>query len=486
MRIRNFKAGVVLVALGLCLGIGSVQGQWNHDVLAKVGTKEITGAEFMQRCELTVRPDNSKDKSIALNNLLLEKILALEAEKKNLLASNPGFHARLKGVKEQAMREKLYTTVAFTKAKVDTNTLKNAYKLSQREYELEFYRLHKERAQEVKAFMDSTPGAIGGLFKYLSEFAEKRPMHKVTYNDSEPDTVHEALYSKPLHVGDVIGPIELGPDDYLVMKVVNWTAYPLLSGVDQQERWNEVRKKEHTIAASKIWQAYHAGVMHGKKIEFDKKTFLLLANRIREKYISEQQKFVSSGNFIPEIPVGPNGVDPASPFFTFEDRLWTVGDFKNELMSRPLLFRSIDLDSANFNAQFRLAVIDIMKDHCLTREAYKKSLDQGEDITQKVNMWKDAFLANEEQRNVIDTALQEGKIVKDDGPGILKYWESVVNDMWMTYGKLASVNDSAFSKIVLTKKDMVAVKPGMPYPVLVPDFPELSPSKYKRGGASRE
>jgi hypothetical protein len=468
---------VLLITLILCSGISVAKAQANNNILATIGNKNITIAEFKVRSEFTVRPENYKDKSIALNNLIIEKILASEAEKTNTLATNAAYHARLKGIKEQAMREKLWTTVAFNKATVDTTKLKNAYRLSKREYELEFYRMHKAQAQKVKAAIDSTPGKIEDVFKSLSEFVGKQPKHKITYKDPEADTLHEALFLKPLHIGEVLGPIEIDDDDYLVMKVLNWTDYPLISGEDQQVRWNEVQKKEHTIAAWKLWKEYRAGIMHGKRIEFDKNTFLVLANWVREKYLIEQQNKALTGNQIPEIPFDANGIELTSAFFTFENRVWTVGDFRNELMSRPLLFRTIDLDSANFNTQFKLAVVDIIRDHCLTREAYKKSLDKGEDITRTVEMWKDSFLSNNYQKNVVETALKEGKIIKDDGPGILKYWESYVGDLKKKYNNSISMNFTAFKNISLTKIDMIAVKQGMPYPIIVPNFPTFISSE---------
>jgi len=476
----------VLITLVLCSGMSIAKDRLNDNILAEVGKKEITVAEFIGRCELTTRPDNYKDKSIALNNLIIEKILASEAEKTNTLTTNAAYHARLKGIKEQAMREKLWTTVAFNKATVDTTKLKNAYRLSKREYELEFYRMHKAQAQKVKAAIDSTPGKIDDVFKSLSEFVGKQPKHKITYKDPEADTLHEALFSKPLHIGEVLGPIEIDDDDYLVMKVLNWTDYPLISGEDQQVRWNEVQKKEHTIAAWKLWKEYFAGIMHGKRIEFDKNTFLVLANWVREKYLIEQQSKALTSNKIPEIPFTANGLDLALPFFTFEGKVWTVGDFKSELMSRPLLFRTIDLDSTNFNTQFKLAVVDIIKDHCLTREAYKKSLDKGEDITRTVEMWKDSFLANNHQKNVVETALKEGKITKNDDVGILKYWESFVNDLQKEYSDSISVNVGVFKNISITKMDMVAIKPGMPYSIVVPDFPIFLSSKMINYGSPKE
>src|SRR3989304_2724381 len=150
---------------------GTSAGQSDNKIIADVGGKKISVQEFLQRSELTIRPDNFRNKHTTLNNLILEKILSLEAGQNNLLTSNPGFQARLKGIKEQAMREKLYLNVAFDKATVDSTMLRNAYRLSIREYELEFYRMHEELARKVKSVIDSAPGATGGVFKYLSEFA---------------------------------------------------------------------------------------------------------------------------------------------------------------------------------------------------------------------------------------------------------------------------------------------------------------------------
>jgi hypothetical protein len=337
--------------------------------------------------------------------------------------------------------------------------------------------MHEELAQKVKAVIDSAPGETGDVFKYLSEFAGKQPVHKIAYKDPDDDAIHEALFSKPLPMGEVVGPIELSNGEYLVMKVLNLTTYPLLSGIDQQMRWKEVREKEHQIKASKMWQSYQAGIMRGKKMEFNRKTFTVLANRVREKYVSEEQKIDSSGRRMPEIPFNAKGLDLASPFFTFENRVWTVGDFRNELMSHPLVFRTTNLDSANFNTQFKLAVVDIMRDHCLTREAYKKSLDGMKDVSQTVEMWKDAFVANDRQKSVIDAALKEGKIAENDAPQILKYWESYVVDLQKKYGSSVTVNVTAFKNISLTKIDMFAVKPGKPYPAVVPDFPTFISSE---------
>jgi len=60
-------------------------------------------------------------------------------------------------------------------------------------------------------------------------------------------------------------------------------------------------------------------------------------------------------NKISEIPFKASGLDLSAPFFTFEDKVWTVGDFRNELTLRPFLFRTTNLNSANFDETIQIS-----------------------------------------------------------------------------------------------------------------------------------
>ncbi len=476
MKQRKNKIRIFLNTIFLFLIAISGYSQLKDNIIAKVGNKEITTAEFKGRCEFTVRPNNYKDKSIALNNLIIEKVLAIEAEKDSLLKSNIAFQARIRGIKEQTMREKLYEKTAYGKAKVDTTTIKRIYRLSIREYELEFYRIPKSLAQKVNKQLDSIPTDTDKIFNELSTITGKKPVHKIKYTDPDDYAIHDVIYSKPLNIGEVIRPIQLATGEYIIMKVINWTTQPLITETEQQERWDKVVEKERKKLAAKIWHLYSKEIMRGKKIDFNNDIFYKLANWVRAKYINEQEKSIKTKEQIPEIPLIGDEIDLNAPFFKFDNRIWTVSDFRNELMSRPFLFRTIDPDSANFNEQLRIAIADIMKDRILTQEAYKQSLEKTEDIKRTVAMWKDAYLANDQQKNVVNKALKEEKINKGDELGILAYWESYLNNLQTKYKHSISINESVYKSISLTKIDMYAIKFGMPYPSVAPDFPTFSAS----------
>jgi hypothetical protein len=149
--------------------------------------------------------------------------------------------------------------------------------------------MHKALAQKVKTVIDSAHGKSESIFKDLSEFVGKQPVRKVNYKDPEDDAIHEALFSKRLQAGEVVEPIELSNGDYLVMKVLDWTDYPLISGIDQQERSKKVNEKEHRILASKMWQSYQSKMMRGKKIEFHKKRSSILVRSVKEKYLTDKK-----------------------------------------------------------------------------------------------------------------------------------------------------------------------------------------------------
>ena len=81
----------------------------NYNVLAKVGDRIITDQDFIRRAEYTIRPDYCKGnlyihKKIILNNLIAEKLLAIEAIPLFDKQDFPSFQNFIKGRKEQSMR----------------------------------------------------------------------------------------------------------------------------------------------------------------------------------------------------------------------------------------------------------------------------------------------------------------------------------------------------------------------------------------------
>ena len=373
------------------------------DVLAKVGEKIITVRDFRERSEFTVRPQNFKNKNITLNNLILEKILAIEAEQEEKSAENPGMQAMLNGIKEQEMRTRLYYEVAYNNVKPDTAELKKAYKLSTREYELEFYRLpNKKFADKIQDTINEVPERADSLFKEVEEILGKQPVHTTKFDDNDDEAIHKALYTEALDPGMVVGPIKLGDGGYIIMKVLKWVDYPLISGEEQQARWNKVNDIVHLRKAEEQWLSYQANVMKGKRLVFDKKSFDLVSTGAMENYFANKRS--DSLNIrLSVLAENLPKIDFGAPLFTIDKKVWTIKDFEKEIRIHPLVYRTTALDSANFRKQFKLAIIDLMRDHFLTQMAYKRSLNNHKSVKNKVEMWRDSFFATNKAKSIVDT-----------------------------------------------------------------------------------
>jgi hypothetical protein len=445
-------------------------------ILAQVGDKTISVKEFIYRAELTLRPNNFKDKDVTLSNLISEKILALEAGPHSESLKNTAFQSHLKGIKEQTMRDKLFKEMAYERVKLDSQEIANKYRLSKREYELEFYTIHDRKiAQTIDAALDSAPELSDRVFEELQNQVGKKPTHKVKYLDPDDEVIQKALYTNLLDVGETIGPLRLSNGDYLMMKVVNWSDVAVIGGEERQIRWNQVAEKLHLAKAEALWQAYQVELMKGKKLLFNKSSFETLSSAALQHYLKKSPVDTAQAGF-PEIPFEETGIDLNAPFFTVGKQVWTVADFKQAVMSHPLVFDTKYLTPENFSRHFKRAVVDVIRDHYLTAEAYRRSLDDSEDIKRTLDMWSDAFVAYDQKKKVVNTALEQGLVKKGDELGIHDYWEKYIQDLQQKYSDSIRLNYNEFDQIKLTKVDFYAIRPGVPYPVGFPSFPLLSAS----------
>jgi hypothetical protein len=477
MKNRKYFKIFILVTFIIFFWIILVDDQPDETILAKIDKKEISVKEFLLRSELTIRPTNFKNKQTTLNNLISEKILALESGRNDVEALNPLVRLKLKGIREQLMRDKLYYEVAFNEVDLDSNEINTTYKLSMREYALEFFTIgNNDLAKRIETTLDSLPELADAMFNEVEEVLGKRPIHTVGYNDPDDEVVHEALFSHPVKLGAVLGPKKLGNGDYIIMKVLNWVDYPLVNSEDQHLRWEKVKEKMHRREAGKLWRSYQASVMKGKKIEFDKQSFSMLASLAMNKYLSsdEDDSLVAR---ITEIPNDETEIDLTLPFFTIDNKQWTIDDFKVALISHPLVFRTKNLNKNNFDEQFKLAVVDMIRDYYLTQEAYGRALDASTDIDKTVEMWQDAYLAQDQKKQIITSALQQGFISDADKPGMLNYWQAYLRDLQNKYSNEIKVNYNLFNTISITNVDFYAIRPGVPYPIAVPGFPTLISSQ---------
>ncbi|MFZ5518577.1 MAG: hypothetical protein ACOY90_18250 [Candidatus Zhuqueibacterota bacterium] len=458
------------------------------EAVAIIGDRIITAEEFIERAELTPRQpycssNTPKDKAIILNTLIAEKLLSLEMDQESALLNQELFQAYLKGRKEQFMREMLFYSEAYNKVNLDSAEIVKTFALAGREYDLEFYSLDSAQARILQGNFDEHSNLKPQIFDEIN-LADKPPQRKLSWNDSDtPDIVQQALFTRPITAGQVVGPLPVDYNKYLVIKVIRWTDTKPLGGIQAQTRWNEVTHKLKNMKASSIWTNFTNNLMQHKKIEFDKNSFPKIF-RMFETWLVQTQENNQSGISL-KRKNDPEANDFAltfddkqflqSPFCKINDDQWFVNDFRTALMSHPLVFREKEVASREaLLEQFKLALADLIKDQYITREAYKKSIDKTDQVRRHVRKWQDALVAVYHRDKFIKQISQRKDFDPNRLSGSHTYFDDYLDSLKQVYDSKIKINMAALNKIKLTSAPMFVTRPNLPYIIPTPAFPLLT------------
>ena len=493
--LRQIAAWGMIIIAGFGMGCSKKGMKDQTTILAEIKDQTITVEDFKMRTEMTRRPKypaltNEEIKRICLNNLIAEKLMAIEGQNEKQLAENTVFKAQIKGIQEQAMREQLYIDMALKRVRVDSSKINKVYPLAGRKYRISYYTIYNDTlAEKFGNVIKRDPKQFENLF-YAMTSEERIPQRTVNFKDSDPVVVNDSLYSRALKVGEVIGPLKIEDNNHLMMKIEDWSYQPAIGETDVQLRYRDVEIKLKEKAAYHEWQNYITDLMMGKKVTFEKETFNQMARIFfdiygaREKAVSNKalKDFLSSQTEIRFNNQLFQNLTLNQPFFTIDDKSWTVRDFKQAFMSHPLVFRYKSDNLKHFQYEFRMAILGLIRDHYLTKAAYKKKLEKSPMVKKTKSMWEDNYLALYHRDRYLNTVLKR----KDFDPQMMKgknnYLSLYIDSLQQKYSGTIKVNLEALDNIELSHIDMLALKPNMPYPVAVPAFPEyLQDGKFDYG-----
>ncbi|NOX89624.1 MAG: hypothetical protein GXO77_11405 [Calditrichaeota bacterium] len=484
------KLSVLILILILFLSCGKKIEQPKEIILVKIGDKTISKNEFIRRAEMTIRPPycNSNyalHKKIILNSLIAEKLFAIEAGEDNDFIKDPLIQAHLQGRKEQAMRQWLYYEKAAKKVKLDTSEIVKYFAWVDRVYRISYvnlrdsviaYQLYAEAAKDTSRFDEILRSKIG---------LKKIPRRKIQYSTTEPDPVLDALFTRRLLKGEVLKPIKVSKEDYLLIKINGWRRYPVITQSQADQHWYNITENLKKRKSEQFFAAYVRRVMKGKTIEFKKDNFLHLVDLLGPVYLKtpEEQKqrlkklYWDKGEVVDKF----SEIEPKleemkqAPVFSVGGKTWTVGEFMRALSTHPLVFRKKTIPNGEFGQQLQFAVMDLIRDQYLTKIAYEEGYDKINVVQRNYQMWKDSFNAFYYKKilldkwGVADTTYQKRLI-----PVIQEYFNPYVDSLQAKYGDVIEINTDEFNKIKLTRIDMVATFSNLPYPLVVPPFPMIT------------
>lgn len=477
-----------------------IADQSTEQILAHIGTKTISVDEFVRRAELTLRPEycrgNSEiHKRIILKSLIAEKLLALEAGEENELNRDERFQLHLKGRKEQAMRQWLYYHHFYEKITLDTNEIKMAFKLYGRRYDIAYF-IMKDSAV-ARQVQDKLPQGLSftEIFQQLGGL-EEIPRREVSWNASEHEVIHTALFSEPLKINQIIGPLKIENNFYTMIKVLGWTDQKVLSNSDVKKRLRDVKKKLKEKHTSAMINEYIRKIMQGKRLTFSKGAFNKLINIFypvymklkKENVLTFKQRFcINDSN-----KVGPDDIEikieklEDIPFLRIDDEIWTVGDFKKGLISHPLVFRKSRISKSEFAGQFKLAVVDLIRDKYITKEAYKKGYDRVTKVQRDASVWRDYYYSIYQRDIFLKSLCKKDHFHKDNLNIIEQDLNPYIDRLQEKYQDIIEIDTKLLDDIRLTGIDLFVMKKNVPFPAVVPAFPLLTTDSKLGSGRKME
>ena len=457
-----------------------------EEIIARIGNKTISVNEFIERAEYTIRPVYCRlnfplHKKIVMNSLIAEKLFALEAGENNALTQDKNFQAMMKGLQEQAMRQFLFYKNAFNKVTVDSSETYETYHLAGREYDISYYSFPDSGLIDEITDDDLNREDFFEEFYYRTGAMGEIPKRKVAWKDDENIAIHEALFSEKLQKNQVIGPVRVD-DRYMMMKINGWLDKKVLTDSEIKLRWNDVTEKLHRNKATKVWNSYIGEIMQGKKIEFSEDAFRVLEKLYAQMYLVSLQEKKDAvmkeqlGKDVEERKIDRAELDDIRdhPFYEIDGQVYTVEQFIEELRVRPLVFREKNISRKEFPKQFKLAIVDLVTDKYITDEAYKEGLENTHYVKRKVGMWKDSYLAKFARDNYLQETGEDRNFSANYMKIIEEKLNPYVNELQEKYSDQIEINIGEFDKIGLTRIDMVAQQPGVPFPAVVPPFPLLT------------
>lgn len=456
-------------------------------ILVNIDNKvTISLNEFIRRAEYTVRPKYCKQnsylhKKIILNSLVAEKLFALEVENNPKIVENDNFQGYLKGRREQAMRQYMYFTEATQKVKLDSSEVKNIYSRANREFEVEYYNINDQKVIAALNKSDTlTQQNFNDVFNQLSLCEEKILTRKIKFGSQESSKIINALYSSNLKKGQVLKPIKIGNNDFLMVRVKGWEDSKSITENQIKRRLEKVTETLTHFESSKIWKNEVKKIMKGKSLVFNAEVAKKVSDLFKEKFFKtdDQKKELLKAKFYDQEIKVKQILDKAirkdflnQPFFELDGKVWTVKDFKNEVVSHPLVFRNRRIPAGAFAKEFKNAIVDLIEDYFITKKAYSKGYNKVNIIQRNEKMWKDSFLATFQKNNYLKTVGENRSFGKNYLEIIEKYLNPYVKNLQKKYYKKIELDFDEFEKINLTSIDLYVKQPSQPYKIVVPMFP---------------
>ena len=479
MMLRILFGVLTTLLLNNCSNKNTIS-QFDLDVLAQVGNKIITKQDFIRRAEYTIRPDycrqsNYIHKKIILNSLIAEKLTALEMEDKDdELLKSKNFQYFLQGRKEQAMRKLYYYDNFYNKVSVPDSLIKKRFKVAGRTVDISYISLTD--LIFVQKVNDLLSKNISLEEIYDSIWGEDLPNKKINFFDKEHKAILSKLFDAPIYKDQIIGPFENEDGSFLLMRVNGWSDKKLISAIDQEKTWNDVKNLIKEDKAKSSYIKFVEQIMSGHEMEFNSDIFDQYAYKASKTYLQDLvEKKEAINKLLWEEIENPKtisfqndaNISPDDIILNYNGEPITVGKLNRLIKSHPLVFRKRKISEGKFRQELKFAIADLMRDLEINKKCYGQNLHADVRVLTNVDMWDDAYASKRYLSHVIN----ENNLEKENKYSINN---GMIDSLQNKYSNIIKINTDMFEKIEITSTDMLVTERGLPYPFIVPSFPIIT------------
>lgn len=411
----------------------------DDEVIAKVGSDEITEQEFIARYELTpqvyagVIGIEEALKREVLYSIISEKLWALEAIEQGL-GSSDLIKYTYKVYEEMYVRDALYREEILSKVKLSDDYLAEAFRRNSQILQVNY--LFSSTKDEIDLIYNQLSETVSfdSLLAIRPENALQTEPYYVGYGQMD-EVVEDILYS--LNIGQYTKPVE-APNGWYIFKLIKIGQNILM----KPEQADAEHKKVLKIARSTITDSIFKHFYESFFSDITAKT----NNAIFHQFAVEVIRSLSDRKQNENIPNGKKIFLKPDDLYRIENELGaeTLNTLLIELDDQPVTlkefiqyfaFESFAVDTIDNNmimGKLNLHVKRFIEHKLLSREGYNRGLQYSPEFQHQIKMWKSYYLSD-----ALRNEMLENIEVTDDE--VLNYYQRKNKGLAITEVKIIEV-----------------------------------------------
>ncbi len=364
-------------------------------------------SEFIERYELNpqinagiVGAEESIKREI-LYSIIAEKLWALEAESMGLINSEL-IKSTYKAIEKMYVRDALYRQEILSKIKLSDEYLTEAFRRNGLLLDLNY--IFSEDETEINNIFKQIDGGVDfySIFLKRPESGLQEVPYVVGYGQMDKN-VEDILYS--LTLGETTQPIK-APNGWYIFRLLSTYQKSIENSEQAEAEQKYVLKVAETTLTDRIYKNFYSRFFKDVVAETNKELFLKLSDYVVDALRNRSEKeMIPLGEKIYLIPKDLYQIENElgaellnAEFINLNGQPVTINDFLQELSIEKFYVDS--LDNNHIKGRLNFAVKIFIEHELLSREGYKRGLQNLPEVQHYLKMWRSFYLSEALRKEV--------------------------------------------------------------------------------------